>query len=103
MHYLSKIFSAAKPTTQADKVEDVLEKLMPEDMQEEMFCFTMGNCELHQIKPRQAKGAIKQTKECLFMKASIHLTSMLIDEDEALGTKINIPLVVVSNDGHEED
>jgi len=37
------------------------------------------------------------------MKASIHLTSMLIDEDETLGTKINIPLVVVSNDGHEED
>jgi hypothetical protein len=59
MHYISKIFSAAKPTTQSDKVEDVLEKLMPENMQEEMFCFTMGNCELHQIKPRQAKGSIK--------------------------------------------
>jgi len=32
------------------------------------------------------------------MKASIHLTSMLIDDDEAEGTKINIPIVVVSND-----
>jgi hypothetical protein len=105
MHYLSKIFTASKPeTTQADKVEDVLEKLMPEAMQEEMFCFTMRNCELHQIKPRQTtKGAIKQTKECVFMKASIHITSMLIDEDEALGTKINIPLVVISNDRYEED
>ena len=105
MHYLSKIFTASKPeTTKADKVEDVLEKLMPEAMQEEMFCFTMGNCELHQIKPRQTtKGAIKQTKECVFMKASIHITSMLIDEDEALGTKINIPLVVISNDRYEED
>jgi hypothetical protein len=32
------------------------------------------------------------------MKASIHLTSMMIDDDEAEGTKINIPIVVVSND-----
>lgn len=37
------------------------------------------------------------------MKASIHLTSMMIDDDETQGTKINIPIVVVSNDLYEED
>ena len=103
MHYISKIFSSsAKP--KAAEVDDVLEKLMPEAMQEEMFCFTMGGCELHQLKHRKAaKGSILQAKECVFMKASIHVTSMLIDDDEAAGTKVNIPVVVVSNDSYEDD
>lgn len=77
---------------------------MPETMQEEMFCFTMGNCQLHQLKPRKAaKGGLLQNKECVFLKASIHVTSMMIDEDEAAGTKVNIPVVVVSNDQYEDD
>ena len=107
MYYLTKILGGSKPAEkakQAPGVEDVLEKLMPEEMQEEMFCFTLGDAELYQLKPKQGQlPHIKQVKECVFMKASIHLTSMLIDDDEAEGTKINIPIVVVSNDQYEED
>ena len=107
MYYLNKILGGSKPAEkakQAPGVEDVLEKLMPEEMQEEMFCFTLGDCELYQLKPKQGKKAdIKQVKECVFMKASIHLTSMMIDDDEAEGTKIHIPIVVVSNDQFEDD
>jgi hypothetical protein len=33
----------------------------------------------------------------------VHITSILIVNDEAADTKINIPVVVVSNDNYEED
>ena len=38
------------------------------------------------------------------MRASIHITSMVIDSGEEDGSgKVNIPLVVVSNDDYEDD
>jgi hypothetical protein len=36
------------------------------------------------------------------MKASIHITAMMIDGNEE-GTKINFPVVIVSNDRYEDD
>ena len=41
-------------------------------------------------------------KECIFLKSSVHLTSVIIDDDLAAGTKLNIPIVVVSNDNYDE-
>ena len=35
--------------------EDILNAFMPEEMQEEMFCFTMGDCELYKIVPRHGR------------------------------------------------
>ena len=79
---------------------DVLAENMPEDQQEEMFCFTMGDCELHTVKPKHDQ----QIKECEFMRTSLHITSMVIDSGEEDGSgKVNIPLVVASNDDYDED
>lgn len=47
-----------------------------------MFCFTMGDCELHTIKA----GHGRQVKECEFMRASLHITSMVIDSGEEDGS-----------------
>lgn len=60
---------------------------------------------MYSLKPRTGgvAGPIKQVKECKFIKASVHITSILIVNDEAADTKINIPVVVVSNDNYEED
>ena len=52
--------------------QDVLSLFMPSDMQEEMFCFTMGDCELHKLVQRH-NG---QMKECEFLHTSVHVTSM---------------------------
>ena len=52
--------------------DDVLNQFMPGDMQEEMFCFTAGDCELHKLVPRHQQ----QSKECVFMNTSVHLASM---------------------------
>ena len=77
---------------------DIVGQLMPEDQQEEMCCFTMGDCELHSLKPKHNR----QEKQCEFMRASIHVTSMLIDSGEEDGSKVSIPIVVVSNDDYDD-
>ena len=63
-----------------------------------MFCFTMGECELHQLVPRHDR----QLKECEFMRTNIHITAMQIEND-ATGTMVSIPVVVVENDNCDED
>ena len=70
---------------------------MPEEMQEEMFCFTMGDCELSEIKPNQ-RGT--QTKTCEFINASIHITQMPFTVDD---TRYQMPCVIVTNDDYDED
>lgn len=72
---------------------------MPEEMQEEMFCFTLGDGQFYKFTPKHNK----QIKECLFQKASVGMASTKIDDDEAEGTKINIPVVVIYNDLYDED
>ena len=67
-------------------------------MQEEMFCFTMGQCELHQLIPRDGK----HVKECEFLRSSTHVTSMNIVDDQT-GTTHSMPVVVISNDDYDED
>lgn len=102
MNYLTKFFTSGKPAQ--SKHDDVLQRNMPEDMQESMICFTMGDVELYHLKPRAtAKGPIKQDKECRFLKASINITSIAIDVDDEPGAKINIPVVQIINDNFEED
>jgi hypothetical protein len=81
------------------QVTDIVGQLMPEEQQEEMCCFTMGDCELHSLKPKHKR----QTKECEFMRASIHITSMVIDSGEEDGSKVSIPIVVVSNDDYDDN
>ena len=71
---------------------------MPEEMQEEMFCFTMGDCELHRLLPTQAG---RQLKQCVFMNTSVHLTSMSIKDDQ--GGKHAFPCLVLSNDDYDAD
>lgn len=71
MNYLTKFFTSATKSPEKSKpdVDDMLERQMPEAMQEEMFCFTMGDCELYQLKPRLKKHTnpqICQIKECVF-------------------------------------
>ena len=61
-----------QPGNAAVSEEDVLNLYMPEEMQEEMFCFTMGDCEMHQLVSRHDR----QFKECEFMHASVHITAM---------------------------
>ena len=77
--------------------EDILNTFMPEEMQEEMYCFTMGDSELHKLVPKHGK----QMQECQFMRASIHLTCMSIPGDA--GDTYSIPVVVASNDDYDED
>lgn len=84
-----------KPTTNE---QDLLNQFMPGEMQEEMMCFTMGDCELHKLMPRHDR----QSKECEFMRTSIHLTTMAITDDES-GTSYTIPIVVIDNDDYDED
>ena len=36
--------------------EDILNQCMPDEMQEEMFCFTMGDCQLSEIRPNHQAG-----------------------------------------------
>ena len=99
---VGKIFGSGGATQkpQENLPNDILAENMPEDQQEEMFCFTMGDCELHTVKAKHER----QVKECEFMRTSIHITSMVIDSGEEDGSgKINIPLVVASNDDYDED
>ena len=85
--------SAASQATE----EDILNQFMPEGMQEEMFCFTMGDCELHEMVSHTGR----QLKKCEFMNSSLHLTSMPFDNGD--GQKFSIPVVVVCNDDYDEN
>ena len=99
---VGKIFGKGgeTPATAGDGPSDVLADNMPQNEQEEMFCFTMGDCELHTLKA----GHGGQVKACEFMRASLHITSMVIDSGEEDGSgRVNIPLVVASNDDYDED
>lgn len=84
-------------TKQPATEQDLLNQFMPEEMQEEMFCFTMGDCELHKIVPRHDR----QIKECEYMRASVHITSMAITDDDS-GASYAIPIVVLDNDDYDE-
>ena len=77
--------------------EDILNAHMPVEMQEELFCFTMGDCSLHGLNSYQDK----QKKTCEFIHTSIHITTMEIADDE--GRPYSIPLVVAKNDEYDED
>ena len=77
--------------------EDLLNHCMPEEMQEEMFCFTMGDCELSELKPSQHG---RQVKTCEFINASIHITQMPFVVD---GSTYQMPCVIVTNDDYDED
>ena len=92
---------AKQEETKNENVEDVLDRLMPREWLEEMYCFTMGDVELHNLREKNGK----QMKECEFMSASVHITSMKIPnqasgDDQKL---INIPLVVISNDDVDKE
>ena len=71
---------------------------MPEEMQEELMCFTMGDCELHKMVSRHDR----QVKSCEFMRTSIHIAAMSVTDDES-GTSYSIPVIVISNDDYDED
>ena len=58
----------------ANSEEDMLNQCMPEELQEEMFCFTMGDCELSELRANPQNGT--QTKKCEFINASIHIAQM---------------------------
>ena len=50
MHYITRLLGGSKkeePKKKDQEVESILDKLMPEEMQEEMYCFTLGDSELH--------------------------------------------------------
>ena len=76
--------------------EDLLNMCMPEEMQEEMFCFTMGDCEFSEIKPAHQK----QLKKCEFMNASIHIAQMPFSYE---GASFQMPCLVISNDDFDAD
>ena len=78
--------------------EDMLNQCMPEELQEEMFCFTMGDCELSEISTNKSTGM--QTKKCEFINSSIHITQMPFTLD---GTAYQMPCVIVSNDDYDPD
>ena len=81
------------------QVEDILGKYMSADMQEEMFCFTMGECQLYNL----VRKGDRQSKECEFINASVNITSIQIPKGEADGSQICIPMIVVSNEDYDED
>lgn len=81
----------------APNEEDILNQCMPAELQEEMFCFTMGECQLHTLALNLAG---KQTMTCEFMNAGIHIAQMPFDYD---GSRFQMPCLVVSNDDYDED
>ena len=70
---------------------------MPEDMQEQLLCFTIGKCELHKLIPKNDG----QLKQCEFMNASVHITSVALDDDD--GVQYSVPIVVITNDDYDKD
>ena len=77
--------------------EDFLNQCMPEEMQEEMFCFTMGDCELFEIR---ANPNGTQTKKCEFINASIHIAQMPFSVE---GAAFQMPCMIVTNDDYDAD
>jgi len=77
--------------------EAMLNQCMPGEMQEEMFCFTMGDCQFSELLPNN-QG--RQTKKCEFINAGVHIAQMPFSYE---GANFQMPCVVITNDDYDAD
>lgn len=74
-----------------EKLQDVLAEHIPEEVLEQVFCFTLADCQLFTIKSK----AGRQIKECEFIESSLRICTQKIELEDK---NLNMPVLKISND-----